>query len=382
VSGDGTWINREEYFPYGETSFGSFRRKRYRFSAKERDEESGLEYHGARYYAPNACRWISIDPSPEGNPRIHSYAYCECRPTVAVDLDGRNPILLGLFIALFLMPNTANAPGPKDPLYPSMSEGEFCAQFTLIWFSGGTAGAVEKKLAYHIGESALGRTAAGLGGGMVGGGLFGGGTVGINDAFMGKLSPPERYAQSIALGMFFGAAMGGISGRLSPAPPQLSERAMARFLMRTYNETPVLQDLGRVWQMEPGAARMEAMANVVRRFSAETGIKIEVVKPGAVQTATGTRGNYASLHSRPGYLQIEGHVGAQGVEDQLLTEITHELSFYYTQRAWSFQNAPPGAIPMLKPGGRAEPIHQNQGSRVMDDIVENQGATNLLAPRQ
>jgi len=47
----GNWTNREEYFPYGETSLGSFRRKRYRFTGKERDEESGLNYHGARYDA-------------------------------------------------------------------------------------------------------------------------------------------------------------------------------------------------------------------------------------------------------------------------------------------------------------------------------------------
>jgi hypothetical protein len=47
-----TFINREEYFPYGETSFGSFGRKRYRYSGKERDEESGLYYYGARYLAP------------------------------------------------------------------------------------------------------------------------------------------------------------------------------------------------------------------------------------------------------------------------------------------------------------------------------------------
>ena len=35
--GDATaiaFINREEFFPYGETSFGSFGRKRYRFAAR------------------------------------------------------------------------------------------------------------------------------------------------------------------------------------------------------------------------------------------------------------------------------------------------------------------------------------------------------------
>ena len=42
VDQKGAWINREEYTPYGETSFGSFSKKRYRFAGKERDgEEQG-----------------------------------------------------------------------------------------------------------------------------------------------------------------------------------------------------------------------------------------------------------------------------------------------------------------------------------------------------
>ncbi|MFH0341567.1 MAG: SpvB/TcaC N-terminal domain-containing protein [Chromatiales bacterium] len=61
------FINREEYFPYGETSFGSFARKRYRFTGKERDEESGMSYHGARYFAPWAARWVSCDPAGIAN---------------------------------------------------------------------------------------------------------------------------------------------------------------------------------------------------------------------------------------------------------------------------------------------------------------------------
>jgi hypothetical protein len=48
---NGEFINREEFTPYGETSFGSFAKARYRFTGKERDEESGLNYHLARYYA-------------------------------------------------------------------------------------------------------------------------------------------------------------------------------------------------------------------------------------------------------------------------------------------------------------------------------------------
>ena len=59
---DSAFINYEEYFPFGETSFGSFGKKRYRFSGKERDEESGLTYYGARYYVQWIGRWSSPDP--------------------------------------------------------------------------------------------------------------------------------------------------------------------------------------------------------------------------------------------------------------------------------------------------------------------------------
>lgn len=60
---DASLIRREEYTPYGVTSFGSYGRKRYRYTAKECDEESGLYYVGARYYAPWLARWTSCDPT-------------------------------------------------------------------------------------------------------------------------------------------------------------------------------------------------------------------------------------------------------------------------------------------------------------------------------
>ena len=75
MDGTGTFINREEYTPYGETSFGSFARKRYRFTGKERDEESGLNYHSARYYAPWLARWVSPDPlGPVDGVNLYPYA--------------------------------------------------------------------------------------------------------------------------------------------------------------------------------------------------------------------------------------------------------------------------------------------------------------------
>lgn len=68
ASGAAAVISYEEYHPYGTTAYqvrnASIRSaaKRYRFTGMERDEESGLGYHGARYYAPWLGRWLSCDP--------------------------------------------------------------------------------------------------------------------------------------------------------------------------------------------------------------------------------------------------------------------------------------------------------------------------------
>jgi RHS repeat-associated protein len=89
VDATGAVTNREEFTPYGETSFGSFARKRYRFTGKERDEESGLGYHGARYFAPWNARWISCDSS-EIEECAGLYGYCLCSPLRYVDPSGNN----------------------------------------------------------------------------------------------------------------------------------------------------------------------------------------------------------------------------------------------------------------------------------------------------
>jgi RHS repeat-associated protein len=86
----GILTNREEYTPYGETTFGSYTRKRYRFTGQERDEETGLSYHSARYYAPWAGRWLSADPAA-GLTLINAFDYCRGNPVRLVDPGGAQP---------------------------------------------------------------------------------------------------------------------------------------------------------------------------------------------------------------------------------------------------------------------------------------------------
>jgi RHS repeat-associated protein len=92
LDAQGQVISYEEYTPYGSTSYHAVRsqtepRKRYRYTGKERDEESGLYYHGVRYYAPWHGRWISCDPvGLAGGSNL--YIYVSDRPTVKLDGNG------------------------------------------------------------------------------------------------------------------------------------------------------------------------------------------------------------------------------------------------------------------------------------------------------
>jgi len=87
LDGSGNFFNREEYRPYGETSFGSYKKKRYRFTGQERDEESGLNYHGARYYAPWCAQWTAPDPRGMVD-GLGLFTYSQSNPVNLLDPSG------------------------------------------------------------------------------------------------------------------------------------------------------------------------------------------------------------------------------------------------------------------------------------------------------
>jgi len=66
-----------------------------KFSGKEHDEESGLDYFGARYYDRSQYRFISVDPimSREGTKSNlrNLYTYCDNNPISLFDPDGCAP---------------------------------------------------------------------------------------------------------------------------------------------------------------------------------------------------------------------------------------------------------------------------------------------------
>jgi RHS repeat-associated protein len=62
--------------------------KRYKYVGKERDEETGLYYYGARYYAAWICRFVSVDPLQFEYPYYTPFQYAGNKPIIAIDLDG------------------------------------------------------------------------------------------------------------------------------------------------------------------------------------------------------------------------------------------------------------------------------------------------------
>ncbi|WP_437575045.1 RHS repeat-associated core domain-containing protein [Sorangium sp. So ce887] len=93
VDGAGLVIGYEEYHPYGTTSYWSaasgieVSQRRYRYTSKEKDEETGLYYYGARYYAPWLGRWTSADPAGMvDGPNL--YEYVRGNPVGMIDPSG------------------------------------------------------------------------------------------------------------------------------------------------------------------------------------------------------------------------------------------------------------------------------------------------------
>ncbi len=88
-------ISYEEYHPYGTTAFQAVNAtiksaaKRYRYTGMERDEETGLEYHSARYYMPWLGRWLSSDPIGISD-GLNVYAYCRGNPVSFNDSSGQS----------------------------------------------------------------------------------------------------------------------------------------------------------------------------------------------------------------------------------------------------------------------------------------------------
>ena len=104
TAGNGVPVWQGEFSPFGQELDNQTTENNYKFTGKERDTESGLDYFGARYYASNMGRFMSpdwsakIEPVPYSkldNPQsFNLYAYVGNNPLSNADTDGHACISL------------------------------------------------------------------------------------------------------------------------------------------------------------------------------------------------------------------------------------------------------------------------------------------------
>ena len=94
-------VQHIQYLPYGEPFLnqrvGGYN-ERFTFTGKERDEETGYGYFGARYMDHELMTmWLSVDPLADKYPSLSPYNYCMWNPIKLVDPDGRDTLVFNKY---------------------------------------------------------------------------------------------------------------------------------------------------------------------------------------------------------------------------------------------------------------------------------------------
>jgi RHS repeat-associated protein len=144
----------EEYHPYGSTAYRASKSgvevsaRRYRYTGKERDEETGLYYYGARYYAAWLGRWTSADPLGL-QAGLNLYLYCRAGPVTYLDPDG-----LDVTDAKHAVPRP-DGPQPEASVGSELAAAGAKAVARALWSGGGDAAPAPRLSAIEPGSQGI-----------------------------------------------------------------------------------------------------------------------------------------------------------------------------------------------------------------------------------
>jgi len=245
TGGDATPLRRLDYFPFGEqmgqgingrpaiygsTAFGYTDVVGQKFTAKERDAETGLDWMKARYFSGAQGRFTSpdkpfADQFPEDPQSWNLYSYVRNNPLKMVDEDGQSATLIGGIGGGII--GGAVAAWRGESVWKGAASGAI---------AGAVAGSVIDTGGASLGVLALSGAAGGLTGGVVSRGLNGEGTTlkqAAVDAAVGG-----------TVGVVLGAGGKAVSAALSKSAPAVAESVEAGASSRVQGIAKQIEDGG------------------------------------------------------------------------------------------------------------------------------------------
>jgi RHS repeat-associated protein len=141
----GGLVEETRYLPYGEVRSGGSENLtgRYTYTDQESDNETGLMYYGARYYAPSIGRFVQPDsmlPDMYDPQEINRYAYVKNNPLKYTDPTG----------------HYSSDPNDYPFLYTNIKDPNIRKQLILNWI------ATQRSLDYEAGLETAGNIARGV----------------------------------------------------------------------------------------------------------------------------------------------------------------------------------------------------------------------------
>ncbi len=268
-------ISYEEFHPYGTSAYRLINSaveappRRYRYTGMERDEESGLNYHAARYYVAWLGRWTGGDPKGTSS-GINLYLYASATPMLHVDRDGMQdgPMCVPLTIGKYsdvrghhVMQSASYTPrsGATDPFHsPTLAVSQTQGAFTSGGHSGSTTPA----------QSAINRAAWSSVTGEVFNETVGVGQLRVEtiegSAAASNLKPQALAPENVSFGRKPQVVSGFQgSGKLPPTATPFFEEVKALNSL-SYASTQVPPDQARVL-VEVASRQREALGSVPQR---------------------------------------------------------------------------------------------------------------------
>lgn len=219
----GSVISYEEYTPYGSTSYQAVDQgikaaaRRYRYTGKERDEETRFSYHGARYYAAWLGCWTAGDPAGLGD-GVNLYRYCRNTPIIFMDRDGLKPFdpqAGNGFVKWLLYGKDIFSEGySKDTSWRDAATNDKNLENLQVGIAVATVSTV---VALGTGGASVALGATAIEAGLIGGASGGMASAYHGAAIQGRLPTTQEVVTDTATGMVLGGGTAAVESKVIPA---------------------------------------------------------------------------------------------------------------------------------------------------------------------